>query len=75
MLGYCLPILYRFSVQGISLETFKYYININNTMITNQCKLCGYEWESVLNKPKQCPRCKRYDWEKQITIKSEEKEE
>lgn len=25
---------------------------------------CGYEWESRLKqKPKACPRCKRYDWE------------
>lgn len=26
------------------------------------CKLCGYEWESKKQTPKQCTRCKRYDW-------------
>ena len=30
----------------------------------NKCKLCGYEWESRTDKPKQCPKCKRYDWDK-----------
>jgi len=27
-----------------------------------KCKLCKYEWASRKNKPKQCPRCKRYDY-------------
>lgn len=26
------------------------------------CRLCGYPWESKIEKPKQCPRCKRYDY-------------
>lgn len=26
------------------------------------CKLCEYEWEARVALPKQCPRCKRYDW-------------
>ena len=30
----------------------------------NKCKLCNYEWESKVEIPKQCPRCKRYDWDK-----------
>jgi len=28
----------------------------------NKCKLCGYDWEGRKEKPKQCPKCKRYDW-------------
>ncbi len=27
-----------------------------------KCKLCGYEWESRKEIPKQCPKCKRYDY-------------
>ena len=29
-----------------------------------KCLKCGYEWKSVsgTGTPKQCPRCKRYDW-------------
>jgi len=29
-----------------------------------KCKRCGYIWKSKLVLPKQCPRCKRYDWNK-----------
>ena len=29
----------------------------------NKCKQCEYEWESRTQTPKQCPRCKRYDWD------------
>ena len=28
------------------------------------CKLCKYNWDSRVEKPAQCPRCKRYDWDK-----------
>ena len=33
-------------------------------MFNHKCLLtkCGYEWVSKKEKPKQCPRCKRYDW-------------
>jgi len=29
-----------------------------------KCLKCGYEWKPVAGTgtPKQCPRCKRYDW-------------
>ena len=27
-----------------------------------KCNLCNYEWEAREDKPKQCPRCKRYDY-------------
>ncbi len=29
-----------------------------------ECLQCGYEWESRVEKPLVCPRCKRYDWKK-----------
>jgi len=29
-----------------------------------KCNICNYEWESRVEKPAQCPRCKRYDWNK-----------
>ena len=25
-----------------------------------QCDVCGYEWDSRKDVPKQCPKCKRY---------------
>lgn len=31
-------------------------------MEKNKCKLCGYEWVVRIEDPKQCPKCKRYDW-------------
>ena len=35
-------------------------------MKKNKCKLCGHEWISrTEKKPKACPACKRYDWEKE----------
>ena len=27
-----------------------------------KCKLCEYEWKALKKKPKQCPKCKRYDY-------------
>ena len=30
-----------------------------------KCKLCYHQWKSRKDdKPKACPRCKRYDWDK-----------
>ncbi len=37
-----------------------------------KCKRCGYEWGSWLKLPKQCPKCKRYDWNKNKDNKKEE---
>jgi len=34
-------------------------------MITMKCLKCGYEWEGKKEKPKSCPKCKRYDWNKE----------
>jgi predicted Zn-ribbon and HTH transcriptional regulator len=30
------------------------------------CKLCGHTWLARVEKPKACPRCKRFDWEKKV---------
>lgn len=31
-----------------------------------KCKKCGHVWTPRTNrKPKACPACKRYDWEKE----------
>ena len=30
-----------------------------------KCKKCGWEWiPRIETKPKQCPKCKLYDWDK-----------
>jgi predicted Zn-ribbon and HTH transcriptional regulator len=31
-----------------------------------KCKRCGYEWSPLVERPKQCPKCKRYDYEIKI---------
>jgi len=28
-----------------------------------ECKQCDWKWEARKEKPAQCPKCKRYDWE------------
>lgn len=28
------------------------------------CKVCGYQWTPKVKHPKQCPNCKRMDWDK-----------
>lgn len=30
----------------------------------HKCKKCGYEWKGKED-PKACPRCKRYDWNRE----------
>lgn len=29
-----------------------------------KCEQCGHEWDPRTDKPKACPACKRYDWDK-----------
>jgi rubrerythrin len=29
-----------------------------------KCQLCKYGWRARREHPKQCPLCKRYDWDK-----------
>lgn len=31
----------------------------------NTCTQCGYQWKGLVDNPKQCPRCKRYDWKEE----------
>ena len=33
-----------------------------------ECKLCGNNWETKID-PKQCPKCKRYDWNEKKEVK------
>lgn len=28
-----------------------------------KCNNCGHEWISRIEKPKACPKCKRYDYQ------------
>jgi predicted Zn-ribbon and HTH transcriptional regulator len=38
--------------------------------MTSTCRHCNYEWESKVETPKACPRCKRrLDFERQILVK------
>ena len=30
-----------------------------------ECKKCGYKWKSRVTIPLTCPRCKRYDYNKE----------
>lgn len=40
-----------------------------------KCKKCGYEWQSRLENPKECPRCKtRLDYAKKTTSKEKKAE-
>lgn len=34
-------------------------------MLEVECKRCGYEWKSRVEVPKECPRCKRRDWDEE----------
>jgi predicted Zn-ribbon and HTH transcriptional regulator len=29
-----------------------------------KCKKCGHEWDSRAKKPRACPACKAYSWDK-----------
>lgn len=33
----------------------------------NKCRKCNYDWEGKID-AKSCPRCKRYDWNKEIIL-------
>lgn len=37
-------------------------MNKDKKTFSQKCKLCDYEWESIKETPKQCPNCKRMDW-------------
>lgn len=29
------------------------------------CKRCGFDWEPKVKKPRKCPRCSSYDYDKE----------
>ena len=31
-----------------------------------KCQRCEYEWIARADKPKSCPSCKQYEWEKRV---------
>lgn len=35
-------------------------------MTKHKCLKCNHEWQGKVEKPKSCPRCKRYDWDVQL---------
>lgn len=39
-----------------------------------RCNLCGHEWNATVFRPKSCPKCKRYDYFKEVK-KEEVKED
>ena len=40
-------------------------LNMGNVTIRCKCEKCGYEWQARTKTPKACPKCKRYDWNKE----------
>lgn len=30
-----------------------------------KCLRCEHEWDSIVESPKTCPRCKSYEWNKE----------
>ena len=35
-------------------------------MKNNKCLKCNHEWVARVEKVKQCPKCKSYDWNKKV---------
>lgn len=33
-----------------------------------KCEQCGYKWLPKVTQPKQCPKCKRMDWDKKKKV-------
>lgn len=31
-------------------------------IMDHKCSKCSYEWKSLMDSPKVCPRCKSYKW-------------
>lgn len=40
-------------------------------MLTLKCKRCGHEWIARITKPKQCPKCRSYNWDIYSPLKCE----
>lgn len=41
----------------------------------NTCLRCGYSWLPRRARPKRCPRCGSYNWDKEIETKPERPKE
>ena len=52
-------------------------IATSKTLYQHTCErfLCAYTWTSELECPKQCPRCKRMDWNQPPKARTEAKGE
>lgn len=45
------------------------YKEINKMTRNHKCLRCDYKWSSELERPKTCPRCKSYYWDKARSVK------
>lgn len=36
---------------------------MTTTLPKHKCRHCGHEWVGRVDKPRECPNCKRYDWQ------------
>lgn len=61
--------------QGLTTAANRNIITVMETQVPCKCRACGYEWEPRVSEPKQCPRCKRYDWQGPIARESAGKAE
>ena len=51
--------------KGISLYSlFIIIIIVKMSDNKKKCKVCKYEWNSRVDKPKSCPECKSRSWNK-----------
>jgi len=50
------------SISGIERELLEEELE---EIYTHNCLRCGHTWESLLKKPKACPKCKSYIWDKE----------
>ena len=35
---------------------------MSEKITTKKCLMCGYVWDAKVENPKQCPACKRMEW-------------
>ena len=54
-------------MQNIKIYIVASKLYYDNKMEKCKCLKCGYEWAIRTLNPKQCPRCKRYDWKEKHT--------
>jgi len=49
----------------ILIITSKITPNKGDKPMKCKCKRCGHEWIARIEKPKACPACKQYSWNKE----------